>query len=71
MNKLALALIGAAISATATAQTSDSLIAGSTVTTTVITAAAPIVLLAAITVAAESNDTPAAPAPVATTSTAP
>lgn len=69
MNKFALALVGAAISATATAQTSESLIAGSTVTTTVVTAIAPVILLGAITLSAENNDTPTAPQTTPSTST--
>lgn len=70
MNKLALALLGTIVSASAMAQTSDSLIAGTTLTTTVVTVAVPVIALIAVTVAAESgNDTPSAPqtAPSGTT----
>ena len=61
MNKLALALLGATLSAAATAQVSETTVASSTVLTTAITIAAPLVLLTAVTVAAEDNDTPTAP----------
>ena len=64
MKKLVLLLAGASLSLAATAQsgTSETVIAGSSVTTTALTIAAPLVLLVAVTVAAEENDTPSAPA---------
>ncbi len=75
MKKLVLLLAGATLSLAATAQTnnqaSESLIANSSVLTSVLTVAGPIILLGAITIAAEDNDTPSAPAttPSATVST--
>lgn len=77
MKKLVLLLAGATLSLAATAQsnsqTSESLIANSSVLTSALTVGGPIVLLTAITLAAEDNDTPSAPAttPSTSTSTAP
>ncbi|MES2885155.1 MAG: hypothetical protein V4709_10140 [Pseudomonadota bacterium] len=67
MKKIALLLAGASLSLGAAAQTGTpdndgSLLARSSVSTTVLTVAAPVVLLLAVTLAAEDNDTPSAPA---------
>ncbi|MES2885113.1 MAG: hypothetical protein V4709_09930 [Pseudomonadota bacterium] len=70
MNKLALALIGATLSAAVSAQGSETTVASSTLLTTAITVAAPLVLLTAVTVAAEDNDTPTAPQTTPSTITA-
>lgn len=61
MNKLALALIGATLSAAVSAQGTETAVASGTLVTTAITVAAPLVLLVAVTAAAEDNDTPTAP----------
>lgn len=67
MKKLVLVLVGASLSMGALAQTgtpenSGSVLASSSVATTALTVAAPVVLLLAVTLAAEDNDTPSAPA---------
>ena len=77
MKKIALLLAGTSLSLAAVAQTgtpdnSGSSLAQSSVATSVLTVAAPVVLLLAVTLAAEDNDTPSAPATSpAATSTAP
>ena len=66
MNKLALALVGAAFSFSAAAQTNA---LDTTVLTTVLTVGGPVLAFTGIVVAAENNETPAAPGTTTTATT--
>jgi len=60
MKKFVLA-VAALASMSAFAQTTETVVAGTTLTTTVVTVAVPLALVVGVTAAAEENDTPSAP----------